>query len=337
MFSRATVAIIAALFLIVPMQDAWAWGAKGHRMIAVLAVKGFPTALPAFLRSPTAMFQIGELAREPDRSRDAGHPHDDDRDPGHFIDVADDQTILGGPALASLPATRQDYDTALRTVNSTQYKAGWLPYSIIDGWQQLAQDFVIWRADRAGEKFAKNAAERKWFAADRQARELLTIRDLGVWAHFVGDASQPMHATVHYNGWGPFPNPEEFRGAPNFHARFESNFVDLNINQGDVGAAMTPLHLCQCAIAPRTSAYLAETQAQVLTAFRLDKALAFDQATPEAKAFVAKRLAAGASTLRDMVADAWAASENGSLGYQPAISLKDIEAGKADVRQLLQN
>ncbi len=78
-------------------------------------------------------------------------------------------------------------------MGSDEYKAGYFPYSIIDGWQQLVKDFAYWRANAAGEKFARNDAQRAWFVRDRQTREQLTIRDLGYWSHFVGDASQPLH------------------------------------------------------------------------------------------------------------------------------------------------
>jgi hypothetical protein len=44
--------------------------------------------------------------------------------------------------------------------------------------------------------------ERAWFEADRRLREKLTLRDIGICSHYVGDATQPLHATVHFNGWG---------------------------------------------------------------------------------------------------------------------------------------
>ena len=316
---------------------ALAWGGTGHRIIGELAARNFPAAVPRFLRTPQAVAQIGELAREPDRSRDAGQPHDNDNDPGHFVDGADDGTVLGGPRLDALPASRQDYDTALRALGSTEYKAGWLPYSLMDGWQQLVKDFVLWRADVAGAKFAKSAADRAWFAGDRRLRETLTLRDLGVWAHFVGDASQPLHVSVHYNGWGNFPNPEGFAGAPNFHNRLESAFVEANINPIDVAAKLRPHADCACAIQAHVALYIGQTHAQVLAAYRLDKQGAFDAATPEAKAFVVERLAEGAAQLRDLVAEAWDASATGSLGYNPTVPLADIEAGKANPASLLKN
>jgi len=326
---------MAALTVAAP--PAFGWGGTGHRMIGVLAAGKFPATLPAFLRTPDAVFQIGEMAREPDRSRGAGQPHDGDRDPSHFVDISDDGTILEGPRLDALPQTRLDYDTALRAVGTTQYKAGWLPYALMDGWQQLVQDFAMWRTDRAGAKFAKLKAQRDWFTKDRKLREALTLRDLGVWAHYVGDGSQPMHASVHYNGWGDFPNPENFNSINDFHARFESIFVDQHIDVKDVKALLKPYADCGCTIQAHTSAYLAATQAGTLTAYRLDKVQAFDTATPEAKAFVAARLAAGADMLRDLTVDAWKASTNTLLGYKPRYTIADIEAGKVDLYPLLHN
>ena len=106
-----------------------------------------------------------------------------------------------------LPVTREAYDTQLRAGGSTQYKAGYLPYSIIDGWQQVRKDFAYWRVAVKGAETATTPEERAWFEADRRLREKLTLRDIGIWSHYVGDASQPLHVSVHYNGWGDYPNP----------------------------------------------------------------------------------------------------------------------------------
>jgi hypothetical protein len=335
---RATMVGILSLWL-VPLSalPAFAWGAKGHRIIGVVAARNFPAEIPEFLRTQEAVARLGELTREPDRSRSAGNPHDQDRDPGHFVDVSDDGTILGGPALAQLPANREDYDTTLRAHGSDQYKAGWLPYSIMDGWQQLVKDFALWRADVAGEKFAKDPVDREWFAFDRRLRELITLRDLGEWSHFVGDGSQPLHATVHFNGWGDFPNPQGFTLATNFHARFETAFIDANISEDDVTPLLAAPSQCHCSIQQHTIDYLTRTQTYVEETYRLDQDHGLDTATPDAKRFVAARLAEGAAMLRDMVTDAWAASDGAMLGYKPQVSMQDVEAGKVDPKPLLAN
>ncbi len=53
---------------------------------------------------------------------------------------------------------------------------------------------------------------------------MVIIRDLGVWSHYIGDGSQPMHVSVHYNGWGNYPNPNGYTMAK-IHAYFEGEYV----------------------------------------------------------------------------------------------------------------
>lgn len=334
--TRITAALLAAssILVFVP-QQAFAWGATGHRIIGVVAVKSLPDEVPAFVRSDDAVWQVGELAREPDRWRGSGPAHDSERDPGHFLDLSDDGTVMGGPKLSALPSTRVDFDTALRAVGVTQYKTGYLPYSIIDGWQQLRTDFAYWRVDVAGAKFAKSDDARAWFEKDRLLHEALVIRDLGVWAHFVGDASQPMHVSVHYDGWGDLPNPDGYTTKKGTHAHFEGEYVRANVTESDIAAAMKPYADCTCSIEARTATYLAATSATVIPFYTLEKAHAFDSATPDGKAFAVARVAAGAQELRDMILDAWRASGDAKVGH-PGVAVKDVEAGSADALAPLQ-
>lgn len=327
--------VAAALPLALAPHEALAWGSTGHRIIGLVAMKNLPPDLPAFLLTPQAVWQVGELAREPDRWRGSGLVHDSERDPGHFVDVMDDLTVMGGPSLKALPPTRQDYDTALRSVGSSQYKAGYLPYSIIDGWQQVKTDLAYWRADAAGEKFAKTDEARLFFANDLKLREALTIRDIGVWAHFVGDASQPMHVSVHYDGWGDYPNPEGYTTRKGTHMHFEGPFLRANVSEADVAALMTPYSDCRCTIETHTENYLAATNSEVVAFYKLEKAHAFDTSTSEGKAFTAARVAAGALMLRDMIVDAWRASEDAKIGY-PQVSVRGVEAGTVDALGPLQ-
>src|SRR5215475_7247563 len=54
--------------------------------------------------------------------------HDRERDPGHYIDLADDGKAMGVVPLDKLPTTREAYDIQRRAGGSTQYKAGYLAY-----------------------------------------------------------------------------------------------------------------------------------------------------------------------------------------------------------------
>ena len=317
-----------AIVLCLAAGQALAWGSTGHRLIGRDAMLALPESLPSFLRTPASVDAVGELSREPDRWKVAGATHDSDRDPAHYVNIGDDGTIFGGPALKALPPTREAYETALRAVGADTWKAGYLPYSIVDGWQQLAKDFAYWRADTSGAARATDPAHRAWLAADGALRQALILRDLGTLSHYIGDGSQPLHASIHYNGWGPFPNPEGYTNQ-HVHAFFEGEFVRANVTGRTVRSAMAPYVDCRCDIARWTTDYLAATQAQVVPFYALQKAGGVAPGDPRGPAFATARLAAGASALRDVVVDAWRASAAMRVGW-PEVGVADVEAGRVD-------
>jgi len=316
---RSCALACALTFAILP-PAANAWGEVGHMMISHAAAQSLPSSVPAFLRTPEAVLEIGRLGPEADNLKDAGKSEDRDADTGHFLDVGDDGTIYGVP-LNALPPTREAYDTALRAGGSDEYKAGYLPYSIMDGFEVVRKDFAYWRADDYLARNATDPAARAYFSGLRALRETLTVRDIGWWSHFVGDGSQPLHVTLHFNGWDKYP------GSQGLHAHFESDYVDRNIDQKAVLAHMKPLVACNCTIEAETARYLAATNAQVLATYTLFEQGAFASRTEAGVNFTADRLAAGADELRDLIVEAWRQSEDGSVGY-PLIKVRDIEAGK---------
>ena len=320
--------MITACVAITSPHQVMAWGATGHRIIGRLAVEALPSDLPSFVRTSAAIEAVGELAREPDRWKDAGRMHDADRDPAHFLDLGDDGKVLGGPALAGLPGTREGFDSDLRAVGADSWRAGYLPYSIIDGWQQLSKDFAYWRAEQAAVANLGAGPHRSWLADDAVRRESLIIRDLGVLAHYVGDGSQPLHVTAHFKGWGPGSNPQGFT-QDRIHAMFEGALVRRYMDEAEVRARMAPYRDCHCLVGQRTAAFLAATSAQVVPLYRLQQLGAFVGGDARGRAFTAARLAAGAGELRDMVIDAWRASASGEVGY-PAVRVADVVAGKID-------
>ncbi|MFZ1988584.1 MAG: S1/P1 Nuclease [Alphaproteobacteria bacterium] len=332
MRNAARLAAVALCFALAP-HEAGAWGATGHRLIGEDAIKALPDEVPAFLRGDAAAAAMGELAREPDRWKGAGATHDGARDPGHFLDLDDFGRVNGGPLLSALPVTREDYESALRAAGTDSTKSGWLPYSIIDNWQQIVRDFALWRAAKAGVQFAKGDAQRFWLDADASRREQLILRDIGEFAHYVGDGSQPLHVTVHYDGWGPGPNPSKFT-EERIHARFEGAFVRDNATEASVLAAMPPYHDCKCEIAAATAQYLRATNTQVAPLYTIEKKGSFKAKNKEEIAFATARLAAGAAELRDLIVDAWHASGSQAVGYPPT-PLADVESGKVDAYALL--
>jgi hypothetical protein len=324
------VALVAALAA--PASSAFAWGAWGHRMVGVVAAESFPSDLPAFLRTPQAVAAIGEYAREPDRWKGSGKIHDTDRDAAHFLDIDDEGRMYGGPkfTVETLPPTRADYEKSLAAVGHDSWNAGYLPYSIIDGYQQLVKDFTYWRILQAVSKTEKDKTKKAYYVADLKRREDLLVRDLGVWAHYVGDASQPLHLSVHYNGWGDYPNPNGYTQSKGTHGSFEGPLVKAVAVNADVKALVPAYKDCACTIEARTVDYLSTTVTFVEPLYKLEKEGGLNAADPRAKAFVDARLAAGATQLRDMVVQAWNASATGKIGYRPEITVDDIVSGRAD-------
>src|SRR5262245_8379662 len=154
-------AACAAVLLAAPVA-VWAWGSTGHRMIGVAAMRALPAELPAFLHAPQAATDVGEISREPDRLKRAGRAFDSDRDQGHFLDIGDDGTVFGGPKPTALPPTRADYEKALQAVGQDSWRAGYLPYSILENYQALVQNFAYWKVLSFAEANPAWAEHRTW-------------------------------------------------------------------------------------------------------------------------------------------------------------------------------
>ena len=324
---RLTVAALAALAVAVP-SSLLAWGNTGHRILGEAAMRALPLEVPGFLRTKQAALDVGELSREPDRSKGSGKLHDQDRDPGHFIDLDDDGKLLGGPPMLPLAATRAEFETQLRAANLDQWKTGYLPYSIIDRYQQLTTDLAYWRVLDAAERNPKWKANRVWFRQDRIRREALILKGIGELSHFVGDGSQPLHVTVHFNGWGDYPNPRGYSNA-RLHGPFESDLVHATVKPAAVAARMTPPNPCNCPIEQRVAGYLTDTGKLAIPFYEMEKAGGLTPGDPRGTAFATERMAVGASELRDIILDAWRASANAKVGWRP-VAVQDVLSGKVD-------
>ena len=309
-----------------------AWGHTGHRLIGVAAVRALPDELPGFLRSPAAAAEVGELSREPDRTKGGGQPHGRERDTAHFVDMIEDGRIMTeqGLSIDALPQLKSEYDATLLAAGIKVDDAGYLPYAIMDGYQQLVRDFATWRVLYAAEGRESDPGKRAWYREDRIRREALILRDMGYLSHFIGDGAQPHHTTIHYNGWDRnTPNPEGFTTSRQTHSQFEGAFTARVARLDAVEAAMAAPALDGFDLRARTPAYLRTTLAQVTPFYRLEKAGGFRDSDARGRAFVTARLAAAASELRDLIVLAWRDSADDAIGW-PAVKVNEVEAGTVD-------
>ena len=333
----AVVLFTAFAFAFGAAAPAGAWGSFGHRIVSAVAIATLPDTVPAFLRTPEAQAEIRALGPEADNLRRAGTAFDGDRDAAHYLDLDDDGRIAGAVPLANLPPSRGAYEAALRARGrtrdgkvATQWDVGYVPYEIIEGWEQVVRDLAYWRVDSYGEIHAASAGDRTAFARARRLRETLTLRDIGYWSHFVADGSQPLHISVHFNGWGDYPNPRNYSNSQTIHARFETAFVNAHASEVLVAPRVGPYVAGTGSFTARVSAYLLATNSHVTAVYDLEASDAFTRGTPAAVSFTLDRLADGARALRDWIVDAYAAAGDQKLGF-PAATVRDIESGSVPI------
>ena len=135
--------------------------------------------------------------------------------------------------------------------------------------------------------------------------------------HYVADGSQPLHVSIQYNGWTG-PNPNGYTTEHTIHANFESAYVKANVNaKKDVAPLIPEKAELLGDVFDQYVTYLRHSNSLVEKTYQLDKAGGFNGAgTPEGKAFVDERLAAGATELRDLIYTAWVRSADPVPAYR---------------------
>ncbi|MFZ1087613.1 MAG: nuclease [Terracidiphilus sp.] len=288
--SRLIASLLASaglLCLLAQPPAARAWGNSGHRLINKLAASSLPADLPAFLRSPEAMAEIEYLGPEPDRWRSPSEPELlAAQAPEHFIDLE------RADALGPLPHERLDFEARAFAAGERPEKIGLQPWEATEVWERLKAALRAYRNLTAKHEETRPVEQAILFYA-------------GWLGHYVGDGSQPLHTSIQYNGWVG-PNPHGYTTGHEIHWQFEGPFVDANLREPEVRAAMTPAKLISGDIFDAYVAYLRHSQTYVEKVYQLEKAGGFTGAgSAESRAFTAARLAAGASMLRDMIYTAW--------------------------------
>jgi hypothetical protein len=212
-----------------------AWDYEGHRAVNELALASLPNNFPAFVLTPTARNRIAFLAGEADRWRNVtdaktgrdlalGHASG----PDHYIDLED--LNLYGLTPQTLPPLRYDFAADIARARSahpenfppidpakdadhTRELSGFLPWAITEYFEKLQSDFS---SLAALEKFGGKPEDIANAKAD-------IIYVMGVMGHFAGDASQPLHTTMHHHGWVG-ENPNRYTTSFGFHGWIDGGF-----------------------------------------------------------------------------------------------------------------
>lgn len=286
-------AVAVAMLPMMFAQEGFAWGHDAHSMINRLAGENLPADMPKFLRSRGALKALDYYGPQPD------HWRSEDKDlyatlvPEHDIDL--EWADLTGP----LPRTRYAYIQALNAAQAKHpelklapQNVGLLPYSATETFVMLTSAMRDYRTA------VKNKQDTKPVEA-----EIIFLA--GFLGHYVGDGSEPLHATVNYNGW-VMENPHGYSNDRKIHQRFESDYVHDNVKLSDVAPLVSKKPVVMNDVFAEFLGFIRHSNSLVEQLYQLDGKGAFTGAgTPEGKAFVAEQIAAGASELRDMIYTAW--------------------------------
>jgi hypothetical protein len=294
--SSLALLLVAALCIPAP---AFPWGTRAHAVIDRTAVDTLPADGPIFLKN--YVDYIAGSASIPDTWRGASDPFSKiEEDPNHgwfreqfaFMNVIPRSRYEFVLALyrEQLRIERSDPESARRmNVRWT----GTLPFAAAEVYGHLVADMRLLRKAKAQGK-------------DTAFLEQTCAFYVAWMGHYIGDGSQPLHDTIHHDGWQG-PDPMGYTRDSKIHGRFESQYVDaIALTEADILPRIgKPGHL-QGDVFDLILAHLDEAGSNVEAIYKLDKRNAFaDAHDPEAREMVYSRTAAGARMLRDLVYRAW--------------------------------
>jgi hypothetical protein len=302
-----------------------AWDYHGHRTVNQLALASLPADFPAFAREAAAIERVAFLGGEPDRWRNAPDltlKHSGGSWTDHFCDL--EYLTDAGLDLQRLTSFRFEFVVqfaAGRAANADKFPAvdpaknadrtrewpGFAPWAITEYFGRLRSGFSylkVYEELGTPEEIANAKAN------------ILYV--MGVMGHYVGDCSQPLHTTVHHNGWVG-DNPKGYSKWPGLHSWIDGGLVaKAGITFDGLAPRMTPA--AAISLAPRDDGrdpmfvavmdYLIAQHQLVEPLYQLEKAGKLshgrDEAvTPEGRALVEGQLLAGGKMLGAVWLAAW--------------------------------
>jgi len=206
-----------------------AWDYTGHRMVNALALAALPETFPAFVHEPANAERILFLSGEPDRWRNStdlplkqynGLDHYFDleqlADAGMDVATVSDLRYVFVAEFAEGRAAHPENFPAIDPQKNTDHTREWpglLPWAVSEYYSKLKSAFSYLKTfEKAG-----TADE----IANAKANVLYVM---GVMGHYVGDGAQPLHTSVHHNGWAG-KNPQGFTKWPGIHSWIDGGFI----------------------------------------------------------------------------------------------------------------
>jgi hypothetical protein len=274
------------LFLSIPL-DAAAWGEKGHLMINRIAIDVASPKLPEFMNA--ARDQLIYNGYEPDRWREEGRTSvmSTVQAADHFFD----SEYWG--SISTIEPDRYSFMEKVAAKKIELVKIGYVPYAIIENYEKLVNAFRLWRKAKTPQ--------------DRESARGNAVYVAGILGHYVGDGSQPLHMSIHYNGWvDGSPNPKNYTKERGLHSRYETAYVNSALEIASVRPKVQPPQRLTN-VWDSIKRYLAQTFADLQPMYELEKAGEFNPQQPRAKGtdFIATELARAGTMLSNLWYTAW--------------------------------
>jgi hypothetical protein len=305
-------------------QTVFAWDYEGHRLVNQLALASLPKDFPSFALTADAQERIAFLAGEPDRWRNTTNAELKHANaPDHYLDLEDlslyglkpetlspfryDFTAQIALARAAHPDKFPPIDPA-KNSDHTRELSGFLPWAMTEYYAKLKSEFSYLKAfESAGGTPAE--------IANAQANIVYTM---GVMGHFYGDASQPLHTTMHFNGWVG-DNPNHYTTNNRFHAVIDGGYIFKAGIESDLGDMKKKMRSAQIVrfngqpaqydqIFPAIVAFLVEQNKLVEPVYQLEKEHKLSgegEVGLQGKPFIEGQLMKGGQLLGDIWYSAW--------------------------------
>lgn len=279
------------------------WGARGHGLIQEVAVETLPKdSVPEFFTENKE--RLTDLASQPDRWKPTQLSYLRKASSlDHFLAYEQVKGI-------KLPADRYDFiaqvqEEGLSVPGAAPKFVGFLPYRVAELYQNLTLDFALWRKE--GSTLPEGTPR-------REALEQNALYTAGLLGHYIEDASQPLHSTVHHDAWNTVAaggNPKGFRTQRGLHREFETQLVNAKVDEEQVRERVAPLRRVEGDPLEWGLGIVAESNSQVERLYTLEKNGELKASQPSAAAvdFMHDRMAVGAQNLRDLWHSAWLDSE----------------------------
>jgi hypothetical protein len=306
---RLAIAVCAAGF---PVREAVAWGEKAHVMINKAAIGKLPSDMPDFMRKSADL--VGYLGTQPDRWRLFDVSLSEVGKPNHYFDM---ENINPDLSKITLPQSRNEFLEQLRLAQKKVDDVGLVPYELNEYYHRLRGGFMEYR----------------WAARDPKGKEYRSPTRIGslksietaclyyasILSHFAGDACQPLHATVFFDGRGPDGKPAR----TGVHLRYEIGFVNTHIKDEQAFSALVGRPRVIKDVIEEARQVLLKSNSLVGKVLEFDETGKLEKGDPEAVKMTRQRLADSSQFLLDLWYTAWIDSGKALDDYVKLLQSKD--------------